>query len=110
MRKLIRWIKGKFKIKPHYFALKGDEIVCVNGHVICEVAQDIRIGALYNEKHLHRWRQTPPQPYQDAKRIRCGVCGGLYWHGWNGQNFHFKDGWRMHPPVGGTQENETCQP
>ena len=100
---VFKWLKKILKIKPYYFALKGDEVTCENGHVICEVAENIKLGDMHKTSHFTRWRQSKPQPYDTEDKVKCGVCGAKYWHGFEGQHFHFSDGWRMRPPVIGAE-------
>lgn len=86
-----------FNRKPPLFAKKGEEVTCENGHVVCQFSRTIHRGTSFDPHHLHRWRQTPPKV--DSLKVECNICGAKFWHGFDGQNFHFADGWRGKPPL-----------
>ncbi len=71
------------------YAKKGEEIVCENGHVICEVAKDLRTGECHQPGNLRRWRD--PEPGPGTQDQPCCKCGAKWFEG---MRFHFKDGWR----------------
>lgn len=100
LEKLKKYFKKKV-YRRKVFARPGEEITCENGHVICEVKETIYSGDLHDEgRKLHRWRQPPPKSGTLQDQVKCNVCGAFFWHGYDGQHYHFMDGWRGKPPLG----------
>jgi hypothetical protein len=57
----------------------GEQVVCQdNGHLICEIIEDIHYGDLNWTRKLGKWQM--PKPIQGSRPV-CHVCGGLWWDG-----------------------------
>lgn len=70
-------------------AKAGEQITCTNGHVVCEVIEDIFAGDVDYARKLGNWRQ--PIPFIGSQPV-CAVCGAKFYTG--AIVFHFADGWR----------------
>jgi hypothetical protein len=80
---IVRWM-------PDVYAHGGDVVVCENGHAICAFADTVRVGDMFDSRHLILW--TQPEPAIGDIEAPCHVCGARWF---KGSYFHFQDGWRI---------------
>lgn len=78
-----------FRADPMFFAARGDQITCQNGHHIATFARDVRRGEMFDLAAIRDWQQPcPPVGTMDQP---CTICGAEWF---KGTNLHFKGGWR----------------
>lgn len=78
-------------VKP--FAVKGETVVCENGHPIMDAARDLYKGVEQDAPNdWTNWRQPEPPRGAKAADIKCTVCGAPWFS--NPSRFHFKGGYR----------------
>ncbi len=74
-------------------AKKGEKVTCTNGHVICEVVDDLYVGRTLWGDCFGAWRQPPPVPGTTDKPP-CIICGAPFIAS-DSWAFHYEDGtWR----------------
>lgn len=78
------------------WAHKGEAVVCINGHVICDVAQTLYYGQAHKGGNFTNWQQPQPDRKESVAEIRCNQCRGVWVRGnkRDGYQFHFANGWR----------------
>ena len=81
---------------PRVWAHKGEAIVCLNGHPVCEVARTLYFGEPLSGKHFTNWVQPEPDHSESVANIKCKQCRSVWLRGnkRDGYQFHFADGWR----------------
>lgn len=80
-------------------ARKGEQITCTNGHVICEIVED-----LYAWKPIPwgfaigNWREGQERPAPGSMhKPKCSLCGADFIRP-DSWDFHFaRNGWRTTP-------------
>lgn len=82
-------------IEKEIYAHKGEQITCENGHVICEIARNIKVGKTQEKGDLINWTQLEPEA-GTYPIPTCSKCGAEFYRNdmTHGINVHFEDGWR----------------
>ena len=78
------------------WANKGEAVVCVRGHHICDIAHVIYVEDPRGKADFTNWIQPEPHINDKVTEIRCKKCRGAWVRGASdgSYSFHFAEGWR----------------
>jgi hypothetical protein len=92
-------LKERTAIDPsekRLWATKGESVVCLKGHPICDISRDIYVGEGRSAKDFTNWRQREPDRTTPVNTLRCWTCRSIWVRRDSKRNtfFHFAEGWR----------------